>query len=139
MNHTPESLAQRQANAKKMYKRKRAATHCSKGHSNWGFRKDGRRYCKPCKVACQKRNREERKNKAPIELKLGVTLPLSAEDRRRLKQKISEIQRQREYSVRRMHVVTTYGERLYLGGGSRPVNEQLSGYAYHGVDKEVAA
>jgi hypothetical protein len=54
---------------------------------------------------------------------------MNYEDRQLLKSRISEIQREKEERARRMHVKDANGERLYLGGGSRPENEQVkSGY-----------
>jgi hypothetical protein len=54
---------------------------------------------------------------------------LERELRELLRHEVSRIQREREYRVRRMHIITTYGTKLFLGGGSRPLEEQIrSGY-----------
>jgi hypothetical protein len=124
VNHTEASLAQRRANARKMYEKKRHAQKCQRNHSNWGFRKDGRRYCITCKVD---RNREWRKRPTVVRQKSGTKIvgPLTFEERQLLKQKISDVQRRREYSVRRMWITAADGERLSLGGGSAPLEEQI--------------
>jgi hypothetical protein len=115
-------------------KRRGEATHCHKGHSDWGRTKQGKRYCRPCKV---QRNREWRqRNKLifahPVRVsKMGARLqrPLTFEERQVLRQKISEIQTARENHIRRMWIRTLDGDRVYLGGESRPREEQIkSGY-----------
>jgi len=56
---------------------------------------------------------------------------MNYEDRLLLKARISAIQREKEERARRMHVVTASGEKLYLGGDSRPREEQIrSGYPH---------
>lgn len=56
---------------------------------------------------------------------------MNYEERRLLKFRISEIQREKEERARRMHVKDAYGERLYLGGDSRAHGEQVrSGYPH---------
>lgn len=50
---------------------------------------------------------------------------LSFEERRLLKQRISDIQRAKEDTARRMWVRTLDGDRIYLGGDARPVAEQI--------------
>lgn len=134
MNHTPASLAQRQANAAACVEKKRKATKCQRGHINWGFRKDGRRYCITCKV---ERNREWRKHakkyKPMVTKRSGISVivyRLTFEERQTLRQKVSDIQLAREHHTRRMHVTTLYGTKLCLAGESRPIEQQMrSGYA----------
>jgi hypothetical protein len=60
---------------------------------------------------------------------LIITKRLTFEERQILRQKVSEIQKEREYRVRRMWVNTMNGERLCLGGSARPESQQIkSGY-----------
>lgn len=54
MNHTPASLAQRLAIVDAVAERRRNATHCSKGHSEWRRRSNGRRFCIRCKLEKQR-------------------------------------------------------------------------------------
>jgi len=54
---------------------------------------------------------------------------MTYEERIRLRQLISAIQRPKEYRARRTWIRTLSGEKLYLGGNTRPESEQIkSGY-----------
>lgn len=49
---------------------------------------------------------------------------MTFDERRELRRAISEIQTRKETIARTMHVKTAYGEKMYLGGDSRPRDEQ---------------
>lgn len=49
---------------------------------------------------------------------------MTFEERQYLKRAVSTIQTKKEFAVRRMHVITAYGTKMYLGGDSRPISEQ---------------
>lgn len=56
-------------------------------------------------------------------------MSLSFEERLHVRDVRSQIQRRKEKRARRMHVEDLSGEQVYLGGGSRPLSEQIrSGY-----------
>lgn len=64
---------------------------------------------------------------------------MTFEERQLVRHVRSEIQREKEKSVRRMHVMTTYGTKLYLGGGSRPYDEQSrAGYPISPTEEDSA-
>lgn len=132
MNHTPNSLKQRQTNARAAAAKKRAALRCSKGHDDWGRnKKNGRRYCITCKVERNRVWRKLNKTRRPRVMltSTGIQRSLTFEERQVLKQKVSDIQRKREQTVRRMWVDFN-GNRVYLGGGAAPLSEQVrSGYS----------
>lgn len=48
--------------------KRREATHCKRGHSNWGFRRNGRRYCKTCKHLHYLNNRAPKPAAGPFGL-----------------------------------------------------------------------
>jgi len=49
---------------------------------------------------------------------------MTFDERRNLRNAISVIQTRKEATARKMHVVTTFGTKLYLGGDCRPRDEQ---------------
>jgi hypothetical protein len=54
---------------------------------------------------------------------------MTFEERQYIRQRRSDIQREKEKHVRIMHVLTPWGAKLYMGGDSRPEHEQVrSGY-----------
>jgi hypothetical protein len=63
-------------------------------------------------------------------------MALGFSERLQLRQERSRVQLQREHNARRLWVKTLHGERLRLGGGSRPEAEQVrSGYPTNRVDQ----
>jgi hypothetical protein len=55
---------------------------------------------------------------------------MTFEERQYVRQQRSDIQREKEVSARRLFVITPFRTKLYMGGGSRPLHEQIrSGYS----------
>ena len=52
-------LEQRRANVAAIAERRRAKTECGRGHSNWGWRRNGQRFCKTCKADRQRAARAQ--------------------------------------------------------------------------------
>ena len=123
-------------------RRRGEITVCQRGHNDWEFTKNGKRFCRPCKVM---RNREWRARQKtvvvpPVRKFVHTGRKLTFDERQTLRRKISEIQTAREKRVKRMWVRTADGDRVYLGGDSRPENEQIkSGYpSYYDFGNKAA-
>lgn len=64
---------------------------------------------------------------------------LSFEERQILKQRISAIQTVKETRAKRMWVMGVSGEKIHLGGGSRPLKQQnRAGYSNHHLPNDDA-
>ena len=53
---TPAALAARRQQIAEISQRRREATHCKRGHSDWAWRKNGKRYCRRCQLDSQSRH-----------------------------------------------------------------------------------